>query len=97
MATADGDLIVVGGTPSLPVYAGWCQARVLGMKVEIWSDDATAIESTGEPGELVCTAPFPSQPAFFWGDDNGARYRSAYFEKFEGNSDHSQPVSDHSD
>ncbi|KAH0839290.1 Acetoacetyl-CoA synthetase [Fonsecaea pedrosoi] len=74
----------VGGTPSLPVYAGWCQARALGMKVQIYSDDGQAIESTGEAGELVCTAPFPSQPAFFWGDKSGERYRSAYFERFPG-------------
>ncbi|OQV09045.1 hypothetical protein CLAIMM_13227 [Cladophialophora immunda] len=74
----------VGGAPNIPVYAGWCQARTLGMKVQIYSDEGEAIESTGEPGELVCTAPFPSQPAFFWGDESGERYRSAYFERFPG-------------
>ncbi|KIW30526.1 acetoacetate-CoA ligase [Cladophialophora immunda] len=74
----------VGGTPNLPVYAGWCQARTLGMKVQIYSDDGKPIEATGEPGELVATAPFPSQPAFFWGDDGGKRYKAAYFETFPG-------------
>ncbi|KIW73685.1 acetoacetate-CoA ligase [Phialophora macrospora] len=74
----------VGGTPSLPVYAGWCQARSLGMKVQIYSDDGEAIEGTGQPGELVCSAPFPSQPAFFWGDESGERYRAAYYERFPG-------------
>ena len=77
-------LIVVGGTPDLPVYAGWCQARTLGMKVQIYSDDGHSIEATGQAGELVCTAPFPSQPAFFWGDKDGKQYHSAYFEKFQG-------------
>ncbi|EXJ87220.1 acetoacetate-CoA ligase [Capronia epimyces CBS 606.96] len=74
----------VHGTPSLPIYAGWCQARALGMKVQIFSDDGEPIEATGEPGELVCTAPFPSQPAFFWGDEGGKRYKAAYFERFPG-------------
>ncbi|KAK7905506.1 hypothetical protein LTR67_000229 [Exophiala xenobiotica] len=74
----------VGGTPSLPVYAGWCQARTLGMKVQVYSDAGEPIEATGEPGELVCTAPFPSQPVFFWGDKDGKRYQSAYFERFPG-------------
>ncbi|KAI1615923.1 acetoacetate-CoA ligase [Exophiala viscosa] len=74
----------VGGAPNLPVYAGWCQARTLGMKVQIYSDDGHPIEATGQAGELVCTAPFPSQPAYFWGDEDGKRYHSAYFEKFQG-------------
>jgi acetoacetyl-CoA synthetase len=78
-------LPVVGGAPNLPVYAGWCQARTLGMKVQIFSDDGKAIESTGKSGELVCTGPFPSQPVFFWGDHNGKRYHAAYFEMFPGN------------
>jgi acetoacetyl-CoA synthetase len=77
---------VVGGAASIPVYAGWCQARTLGMKVQIFSDEGLSIETTGRPGELVCTAPFPSQPAFFWGDKDGSRYQSAYFEKFPGTS-----------
>jgi hypothetical protein len=54
------------------------------MKVQIYSDDGKPIEATGEPGELVATAPFPSQPAFFWGDDGGKRYKAAYFETFPG-------------
>jgi acetoacetyl-CoA synthetase len=54
------------------------------MKVQVYSDAGEPIEATGEPGELVCTAPFPSQPVFFWGDKDGKRYRSAYFERFPG-------------
>ena len=37
-----------------------------------------------EPGELVCTAPFPSMPVGFWNDADGARYRAAYFDRFPG-------------
>src|SRR5205823_447944 len=37
-----------------------------------------------QKGELVCTAPFPSMPLGFWNDDDGAKYRAAYFERFPG-------------
>ncbi|KIW48689.1 acetoacetate-CoA ligase [Exophiala oligosperma] len=74
----------VGGASTLPVYAGWCQARTLGMKVEVYSEEGKVIDSTGNPGELVCTAPFPSEPVFFWGDPEGNRYRASYFEKYPG-------------
>ncbi len=36
----------------------------------------------GVRGELVCTQSFPSMPLRFWGDDDGAKYTSAYFERF---------------
>jgi hypothetical protein len=54
------------------------------MKVQVFSDEGKPVESSGEPGELVCSAPFPSQPAYFWGDKDSSRYQSAYFEKFPG-------------
>jgi acetoacetyl-CoA synthetase len=38
----------------------------------------------GETGELCCSKPFPSMPVYFWGDQDGSKYRSAYFEKFAG-------------
>ncbi|GIX28352.1 MAG: hypothetical protein KatS3mg123_2233 [Burkholderiales bacterium] len=41
-------------------------------------------DRTGEKGELVCTAPFPSMPVGFWNDPDGAKYRAAYFERFPG-------------
>lgn len=52
------------------------------MAVQIFDDEGTPV--IGEHGELVCTRPFPSAPVGFWNDDNGARYRAAYFERFEG-------------
>jgi acetoacetyl-CoA synthetase len=70
------------GNPLLPVYRGELQCRGLGMKVEVWDDDGRPV--TGERGELVCTAPFPSMPVGFWNDPDGARYRAAYFERFPG-------------
>jgi acetoacetyl-CoA synthetase len=70
------------GNPLLPVYRGELQCRGLGMKVEVWDDDGRPV--TGERGELVCTAPFPSMPVGFWNDPDGSRYRAAYFERFPG-------------
>ncbi len=37
-----------------------------------------------EVGELVVTEPMPSMPVFFWGDEDGSRYRASYFEMFPG-------------
>ena len=35
-------------------------------------------------GELVCVKPFPSMPIYFGNDPDGAKYRKAYFDKFDG-------------
>jgi len=70
------------GNPVLPVWRGEIQCRGLGMKVEVYDDDARPL--AGEPGELVCSAPAPSMPVGFWGDTDGGRYRAAYFEHFPG-------------
>jgi acetoacetyl-CoA synthetase len=64
----------------LPVWRGELQCRGLGMKVEVYDEDGRSV--TEKKGELVCTAPFPSMPIGFWNDPDGAKYRSAYFEKF---------------
>ncbi|MCH2100522.1 MAG: acetoacetate--CoA ligase [Planctomycetes bacterium] len=70
------------GNPELPVRRGELQCRGLGMAVEVWSDAGEPL--VGKPGELVCTQPFPSAPVGFWRDDDGSRYRAAYFEHFPG-------------
>jgi acetoacetyl-CoA synthetase len=70
------------GNPVLPVRRGELQCRGLGMAVEVWNDAGEAV--VGEQGELVCTQPFPSAPTGFWNDPDGARYRAAYFERFDG-------------
>ena len=70
------------GNPVLPVRRGELQCRGLGMAVEVWNDAGQPV--VGEHGELVCTRPFPSAPVGFWNDPDGARYRAAYFERFEG-------------
>jgi len=70
------------GNPLLPVHRGELQSLGLGMAVEIWDADRRRV--VGTPGELVCTAPFPSMPVAFWNDPDGARYRDAYFMRFPG-------------
>lgn len=70
------------GNPIGPVYAGELQCRGLGMAVEVFNDAGKPV--INGPGELVCTAPFPSMPLQFWNDPDGSRYRKAYFERFPG-------------
>ena len=70
----------VGGVPLLPVYRGELQARALGAKVEAFDEDGTSV--IDEVGELVITEPMPSMPVFLWGDEDGSRYRSSYFEMY---------------
>jgi acetoacetyl-CoA synthetase len=70
------------GNPIGPVWRGEIQVRGLGMAVEIFDEDGRAIRGT--PGELVCTAPFPSMPIYFWNDPAAEKYRAAYFDHFPG-------------
>ena len=70
------------GSPMLSVHRGEIQAKGLGMAVEVWNEEGRPV--TGEKGELVCIKPFPSMPVGFWNDDDGAKYRAAYFERFAG-------------
>ena len=66
------------GNPLLPVWRGEIQCRSLGMKVAIFDEEGRSV--VGEQGELVCTAPFPSMPVYFWNDPMGEKYHSAYFD-----------------
>ncbi|UCD71513.1 MAG: acetoacetate--CoA ligase [Syntrophobacterales bacterium] len=70
------------GNPIGHVYAGELQCRALGMKVEAFDDRGKAVRN--QQAELVCTAPFPSMPIYFWNDPKMEKYRSAYFEKYPG-------------
>lgn len=72
----------VGGVPTLPVYEGELQARCLGAAVEAWNEGGEPV--IGEVGELVITKPMPCMPVGFWGDEDGSRYRAAYFEMYPG-------------
>ena len=72
----------LGGLPTLPVYTGEMQCRVLGAAVQAYDDAGEAVFE--EVGELVCTQSLPSMPLFFWGDDDHARYLDSYFDTFKG-------------
>lgn len=84
----------MGACLNLPVHAGECQHFYLGMDMRAFNSDCKFSFSSmkkipGEPvhdeqGELVCVTPFPSMPSHFISDPDGARYRKAYFEKYEG-------------
>jgi len=68
------------GNPVGAVWRGELQTRGLGMRVEVFDEAGESVR--GKPGELVCTAPFPSMPVAFWNDPDGSKYRSAYFDVY---------------
>jgi len=70
----------MGENSTLPVYRGEIQSAHLGCGVEAWDEAGHPV--AGEPGELVCTAPFVSMPTRFWGKDGASKYSAAYFSKF---------------
>jgi acetoacetyl-CoA synthetase len=72
----------VGGVPTLPVYRGELQAASLGVALAAFDPEGNPV--VGEVGELVVTEPMPSMPVFFWNDEDGSRYREAYFEMYPG-------------
>jgi len=74
--------LFAGGNPNGPVWRGELQARALGMKVEVFDEEARSVR--GQKGELVCTMPFPSMPVGFWNDPDGRKYHAAYFARFPG-------------
>jgi acetoacetyl-CoA synthetase len=65
------------GTPIQPVYAGELQGPALGMKVKAYDEKGSAV--VDREAELVCEAPSPSMPLYFWNDPDGKKYREAYF------------------
>jgi acetoacetyl-CoA synthetase len=71
------------GVPTQGVYRGELQGPVLGMATDVFDVQGKSA-AADEKGELVCTVPFPSKPLGFWGDEDNAKYRSAYYEGFPG-------------
>jgi acetoacetyl-CoA synthetase len=72
----------VGGNPILPSYLGEMQCRCLGAHIEAWNDEGRPV--IDEVGELVCIAPMPSMPLYFWNDPGNERYTASYFDVFPG-------------
>ena len=76
----------IGGSPLVPIRPGELNVIGLGVAAQAWveSADGGGRPVIDEAGELVVTAPMPSMPVFFWNDDDGAKYRAAYFDKYPG-------------
>jgi acetoacetyl-CoA synthetase len=70
------------GNPISPVIRSEIQGPGLGLDIAAFDDDGVSL--VGERGELVCRNPFPSMPVAFLADPDGAKYQSAYFERFKG-------------
>ena len=69
------------GSPTLPVYAGELQAPSLGMKINGYNENGIPV--VDQEAELVCEAPSPSMPVYFYNDKNFVKYKEAYFDFFK--------------
>ena len=74
---------LVLGVDTEPVVRGEIQGPALGLDVTVLRSDGTEAD-VSEEGELVCRRPFPTVPLTFWGDTDGSRRHSAYFDRFPG-------------
>jgi acetoacetyl-CoA synthetase len=83
------------GSPTLPVYAGELQKRGLGMKVKCYDEKGNAV--LDRMGELVCEAPAPSMPLYFWNDPDNEKYKDAYFSVYPNVWRHGDYIIIHSD
>lgn len=72
----------VGGVPTLPVHAGLIQAPGLG--IDVCAVDDSCQELLEEDGEMIIRQPMPSMPIYLLNDPEFKRYRSSYFEMFDG-------------
>ncbi len=73
---------LVSGSFAQPVYEGEITGPCLAVDAHAFDLDGNDV--VGELGEFVITQPMPSMPVAFWGDESGARYRSAYFDVYPG-------------
>ena len=65
------------GNPISPVYVSELQGPALAMKVKAYDEEGNPVWD--RVGELVCEAPAPSMPLYFWNDPDNERYLNAYF------------------
>jgi len=68
--------------PWLDVVAGEIQCRALGASLKVLDGNGRPV--VNEVGELVLDLPLPSMPLGLVGDEDGSRYRAAYFEEIPG-------------
>ncbi|MEW5937191.1 MAG: acetoacetate--CoA ligase [Candidatus Thermoplasmatota archaeon] len=83
------------GSPIQPVHAGELQGPALGMKIKSYDADGRAV--LDQQGELVCEAPAPPMPLYFWNDPEGRKYRETYFSTYPGVWRHGDYVIFHGD
>jgi acetoacetyl-CoA synthetase len=83
------------GSPTLPVYAGELQSPALAMKIKAYDESGNPIYD--EQGELVCEAPSPSMPIYFWNDPDVSKYHNAYFNVYPSVWRHGDYILIHSD
>jgi acetoacetyl-CoA synthetase len=65
------------------------------MKIKAYDEKGKSVYD--QQGELVCEAPAPCMPLYFWNDPDGRKYREAYFEAFANVWRHGDYVMFHSD
>lgn len=73
---------ILSGSPLQPVYAGEMAGPMLGVAACAFDTEGRVVRD--ELGELVITAPMPSMPVGFWGDNDGSRYAASYFAMYPG-------------
>lgn len=78
-----------------PVYAGELQGPALAMKVKAYDENGRHVFD--QQAELVCEAPAPSMPIYFWNDPDGEKYKAAYFEHYPNAWRHGDYIVFHSD
>lgn len=83
------------GSPIQSVYAGELQGPGLGMKIRCYDENAKPV--TDKIGELVCEAPAPSMPLYFWNDPKREKYFNAYYNVYPGVWRHGDYVLFHGD
>lgn len=71
-----------GGVRTVAVWPGELSAPFLGVALDSFDENGEPVR--GEVGELVVTKPMPSMPVRFWNDEDGSRYREAYFDTYPG-------------
>lgn len=74
--------ILVGCSPITPVWSGEMSCRALVVPIDSFDDSGEPVR--GIDGELVITGPIPAMPVGLYGDHDGSRYRSTWFDTFPG-------------
>ena len=84
LSSISGGTDIVGcfalGNPIEPVRRGYLQSISLGYNVQSFNDQQKPCFN--QKGELVCVAPFPSMPIYFWNDDKKELYKQSYFSTY---------------